>query len=85
MVLVEHTAAGVEVKAVEINPDIPLLQQTEPEPAAGWSAPMNTNPRQAVDGFAVDDAIGPWPGSPRAVAEAEQDSGRRPAKGRRNR
>ena len=29
MVLVEHAATGVQVRSVEINPDIPLLQQTD--------------------------------------------------------
>ncbi len=31
MVLVEHTATGIQVKAVEINPEIPLLQQADAE------------------------------------------------------
>ncbi|MEY9861462.1 hypothetical protein ABH935_007103 [Catenulispora sp. GAS73] len=66
MVLVEHTAAGVQVKAVEINPDIPLLQQTDAEQSY-QDSPVNADLRQGVERPDTDDAIGPWPTAPRAV------------------
>ncbi|MEY9861711.1 hypothetical protein ABH935_007354 [Catenulispora sp. GAS73] len=63
MVLVEHAADGVQVKAVEINPDIPLLQHTDdthPDQAPGIAS-VNAGARRALDEAFTDDAIGPWP------------------------
>jgi hypothetical protein len=73
MVLVEHAAAGVQVKAVEINPDIPLLQQTGAEQVPR-SAPVDAATREAVDRPGADDAIGPWPSVPQAVTGPGSDA-----------
>ncbi|WP_194909546.1 hypothetical protein [Catenulispora rubra] len=65
MVLVEHAPTGVQVKAVEINPDIPLLQPTDDTGAGADQAPQiasaNAGARQALDEPVTDDVIGPWP------------------------
>ena len=63
MVLVEHAATGVQVRAVEINPDIPLLQHpgdTHPDQAPAITS-VNAGARRALDEVFTDDAIGPWP------------------------
>jgi hypothetical protein len=66
MVLVEHSAGGIQVKAVEINPDIPLLQQADADQASQLSS-IAGDSRQSVEGAAAADAIGPWPKDVNAV------------------
>ncbi|MEZ0110815.1 hypothetical protein ABH920_004830 [Catenulispora sp. EB89] len=66
MVLVEHAPTGVEVKAVEINPDIPLFQHADDAgadraPRIAAVDPGNSGARRALDEAVTDDAIGSWP------------------------
>lgn len=61
MVLVEHAATGVEVRAVEINPDIPLLQQTDGDAVPQRHPIEDGARRQALDEPSSGEAIGPWP------------------------
>lgn len=67
MVLVEHAAAGVQVKAVEINPEIPLLQQADTE----WSRPAASTAAgsgKGIDRPAGADAVtASWAEDPRTL------------------
>ncbi|NUR27670.1 MAG: hypothetical protein HOV83_17810, partial [Catenulispora sp.] len=70
MVLVEHSVAGVQVKAVEINPEIPLLQQADAE-YSHQAAPIAADAGRRVDRPAGADAVtASW------VEDARTDAGR---------
>ncbi len=67
MVLVEHAVAGVQVKAVEINPEIPLLQQADAE----WSYQASSIVAKFTQGVEVpvgaEAVAAPQADDPRAV------------------
>ena len=68
MVLVEHAATGMQVRAVEINPDIPLLQQADGD-AVPQRHPIESGARrQVLDEPLANEAIGPWPSTSQADA-----------------
>ena len=89
MVLVEHTPAGVQVKAVEINPDIPLLQQTaapQGQRQLRQGLELDADSRPAFDAASgADDAIAAWPSVTQAIAgpEAVADAAPAPRKKKR--
>jgi hypothetical protein len=72
MVLVEHAATGVEVRSVEINPDIPLLQQADGD-AVPQRQPIEGGVRhQVLDEPSAGEVVGPWPNA--SQGDARWDS-----------
>ena len=84
MLLVEHAPTGVAVKAVEINPEIPLLQPDhgQAEYAAsqlpdGFSRPVDGSAAEAVTGARRPGQITSSDSSPEASAARLRGRGRR--------
>lgn len=72
MVLVEHAATGVEVRSVEINPDIPLLQQTDGDAVPHRHPIEGGVRRQVLDEPLAGEVVEPWPNT--SQADARWDS-----------